>query len=141
MSNSYLTFCVFLSYILFLCTSCILRKETKLYLTMIEFIKWFFWYTGNYVKKKKSLQYEHFFMLHFQRLFLELKLFLFHKIIKFTSHWLLTQNTLQTSCLFCRHSLLPQPDLNSKIIYDRITGEKRAPTAQDEDSGSDFDVD
>lgn len=39
------------------------------------------------------------------------------------------------------HSLLPQPDLNSKIIYDRITGEKRAPTAQDEDSGSDFDVD
>lgn len=44
-------------------------------------------------------------------------------------------------CLFCRHSLLPQPDLNSKIIYDRITGEKRAPMAQDEDSGSDFDVD
>lgn len=43
--------------------------------------------------------------------------------------------------VFCRHSLLPQPDINSKIIYDRITGEKRAPTADDEDSGSDFDVD
>ncbi|XP_022296569.2 phosducin-like protein [Crassostrea virginica] len=39
------------------------------------------------------------------------------------------------------HSLLPQPDINHKIIYDQITGEKRAMMAQDEDSGSDFDVD
>ncbi|XP_061186512.1 phosducin-like protein [Saccostrea echinata] len=39
------------------------------------------------------------------------------------------------------HSFLPNPDINNKIIYDRITGEKRVPTAEDEDSGSDFDVD
>lgn len=70
-------------------TSCILMKETKLFLIMTKFIKW-----SSISILWKASNMSIFFMLHFQRHFLELKFSLFHRIIKFTLCWLLSQNIL-----------------------------------------------